>query len=104
MSPQPAETISALVFKAEVRRWSQIVGVEVREIHLRAMRRKWASASLRGRLTFSTDLLHQPADFRREVIVHELVHLKLGDGAHGKLFRALVRGYLGKCVQVHNRK
>ncbi|WMV94874.1 DUF45 domain-containing protein [Thermus thermophilus] len=31
---------------------------------------------------------------RRAVIVHELVHLKLRNGAHGKLFRALVQAYL----------
>jgi len=99
MNLQPdEEPIPAKVFKAEVRYWAEIVGVPAREIHLRPMRRKWASASLRGRLTFSTDLLHQPADFRREVIVHELVHLKLGNGSHGKLFKVLVRGYLGKAA------
>jgi predicted metal-dependent hydrolase len=58
------------------------------------MRRKWASISTRGRLTLSRDLLTQPAAFRAQVIVHELVHLKLGNGSHGRLFRALVRAYL----------
>ncbi|RMD68923.1 MAG: M48 family peptidase [Gammaproteobacteria bacterium] len=82
------------VFKAEVHHWAKVVGVLVREVHLRAMTRKWASASLKGRLTFSTHILHQPAEFRREVIVHELVHLKLGNGSHGKLFKVMVRGYL----------
>ena len=82
------------VFKAEVRRWAERIGVEVKEIHLRAMRRKWASASRRGRLTFNTELLGQPLAFQREVIVHELLHLKLGHGSHAKLFRALLRAYL----------
>ncbi len=82
------------MFKAEVRRWAARLGVEVREIHLRLMRRKWASASRRGRLTFNTELLHQPQSFQREVIVHELLHLKLGNGKHGKLFRSLLRAYL----------
>ena len=82
------------MFRTEVRRWAARLGVEVREIHLRPMRRKWASASRRGRLTFNTELLHQPRAFQREVIVHELLHLKLGNGKHGKLFRALLRAYL----------
>jgi len=83
------------IFKAEVRRWAARIGVEVKEIHLRAMRRKWASASRRGRLTFNTELLGQPLAFQQEVIVHELLHLKLKHGSHGKLFRALIRAYLG---------
>jgi hypothetical protein len=36
--------------------------------------------------------LSTPAAFRREVIVHELLHLKLPN--HGKLSRALLRAYL----------
>jgi predicted metal-dependent hydrolase len=56
------------------------------------MKRKWASCSSKGRLTFNQDLLGQPASFRAEVIVHELVHLKVPN--HGRLFRALVRAYL----------
>lgn len=56
------------------------------------MRRKWASCSSRGRLTFDRELLKKPARFRAEVIVHELLHLKVPN--HGKLFRALLRAYL----------
>jgi hypothetical protein len=58
------------------------------------MKRKWASCSSRGRLTFDTDLLHQPAEFRRQVIVHELLHLRVPN--HGALFRALYRAYLAQ--------
>lgn len=56
------------------------------------MKRKWASCSRRGRLTFDTDLLRQPAGFRKEAIVHELLHLKLPN--HGKVFKSLVKAYL----------
>ena len=85
---------------AEVNAWAHRIGIEERlkEIHVRPMKRKWASISTRGRLTINEDLLHQPADFRRKVIVHELVHLKLNHGAHNKLFRALVRAYLSDQV------
>jgi len=84
------------VLRSEVRTWARRIGVEKRlhEIHIRPMKRKWASISTRGRLTLNSDLFHQPASFRAEVIVHELVHLKLRHGAHNKLFRALVRAYI----------
>jgi hypothetical protein len=92
------ETIARDVLLAEVQAWARRIGVadRIREIHIRPMKRKWASVSTRGRLTLSTDLFNQSADMRREVIVHELVHLKLSNGAHNKLFRALVRAYLSR--------
>jgi predicted metal-dependent hydrolase len=58
------------------------------------MKRKWASCSSRGRLTFDADLLRQPAERRAEVIVHELLHLRVPN--HGPLFRALLRAYLSE--------
>lgn len=92
---QPLEqTVPKEVFLAEVNHWARRLGVMPREVRLQYMRRKWASCSTRGRLTFCTELLRQPAAFRREVIVHELLHLKLGHGAHTKLFRVLMRAYL----------
>ena len=87
------ERVAADVFKAEVCRWAAQIGVEPKEIHIRPMTRKWASASSAGRLTFDTDLLTEPPDKRDEIIVHELVHLKVGN--HGPLFRSLVRAHLG---------
>jgi predicted metal-dependent hydrolase len=70
-------------FRDEVRRWAARIGVEAREIRVRAMKRKWASASTAGRLTFNEELLGQRQERRAEVIVHELVHLKVGN--HGPL-------------------
>ncbi len=55
-----------------------------------------AACAIRGRLTLNTELSSQPAEIRREVIVHELVHLKLGNGSHNTLFRSLVRAYLAQ--------
>lgn len=86
------EAVPADLFRAEVEAWSRRLGVNPREIRLRPLKRKWASCSSQGRLTFDTDLLRQPADFRREVIVHELLHLKVPN--HGKLFKALLKAYL----------
>lgn len=90
-------------FKAQVMpellTWARRIGVEPREIHIRVMRHKWASCSLRERLTFDRGLLQQPAHFRAEVIVHELLHLKVPN--HGKLFRALLQAYLVERSDLH---
>ncbi len=86
------EIVPKEVFKSEVSAWAKKIGVEPKEVHLRPMKKKWASCSSKGRLTFNTDLLGEPASFRREVIVHELLHLKLPN--HGKVFRSLLRAYL----------
>ena len=77
-----------------MRAWAKKIGVEPREVHLRPMRRKWASCSSSGRLTFNTDLLGEPASFKREVIVHELLHLKIPN--HGKVFKALLNAHLAE--------
>ncbi len=88
------EAVSADIFRAEVCVWAERIGVEPREIHIRAMKRKWASCSSRGRLTFDRKLLHQPARKRAEVIVHELLHLRVPN--HSKLFKALYKAYLSR--------
>jgi predicted metal-dependent hydrolase len=91
MTPQSVERAR---FREEVLQLADRVEVTVREIRIRPMTRKWASASTSGRLTFSTDLLSESQRRRREVVVHELVHLKVGN--HGKLFKSLVRAHLGE--------
>ena len=58
------------------------------------MKRKWGSCSTNGRLSFNTDLLTAPVKIRKRVIVEELLHLKVPN--HGKLFKALLKAYLGK--------
>ena len=79
-------------FKAEVLVWAERMEVDPTEIHLVGMKHKWASCSPRGRVTFDLELLSQPEEFRREVIVHELLHLKVRN--HGALFSALLRAHL----------
>lgn len=72
--------------------WADRIGVKVREIHLRQMQRKWASISMKGRLTLNTDLLNLPEALTEYVIVHELVHLLVPN--HGKLFKSFMSAYL----------
>ena len=78
--------------KGIVWRWAARIGVKVREIHFRQMRRKWASISTNGRLTLNTDLLNLPEALTEYVIVHELVHLLVPN--HGKLFKGYMSAYL----------
>jgi predicted metal-dependent hydrolase len=86
------EALSLEAFKEEVGSWSRRIGVKPKEVHVRPMKRKWASCSSQGRLTFNSELLREPAPFRAEVIVHELLHLKIPN--HGKVFKTLLRAYL----------
>ena len=95
-SPSLEEEVPTDVFRSEVEAWATRIGVEPKEVHIRPMKRKWASCSPKGRLTFNTDLIREPASFRREVIVHELLHLKVPN--HGPLFKALLRAHLGLSV------
>ena len=90
--PPLEKSIPEEIFKSEVKTWAERIDVEPRSITMRAMKRKWASCSSKGNLTFDTELLRQPAEFRKRVIVHELLHLKVPN--HGKLFRSLERAYL----------
>jgi hypothetical protein len=48
--------------------------------------------------TAPKNVLNQPADFRKQVIVNELLHLRVPN--NGKLFKALLRACLGKEVLV----
>jgi predicted metal-dependent hydrolase len=48
------ESVPEEIFKAEVRSWASSIGVEPHTITLRPMKRKWASCSSKGNLTFDT--------------------------------------------------
>ncbi len=80
--------------KEWVNRWARIIGVKPLEIHVRRMSRKWASCSSRGRITINSEIMKHPKKFIDKVIVHELLHLKYPN--HGKMFQALMRGYLNE--------
>lgn len=93
-SSRAKEPISKEALKAEIAAWAKKIKVEPKEIHLRQMTTKWGSCSTAGRATFDLELLQLPAEFRKEVIVHELLHLKVPN--HGKLFKALLKAYMAQ--------
>ena len=75
-----------------VRHWATRIGVRAPQVHLREMRRKWASLSSVGRLTLNTELIGLPKDLGEFVIVHELVHLLAPN--HGRVFKSFMHAYL----------
>ncbi len=72
--------------------WRDKIGVEISEIQLRNMKKKWASISTNGRLTLNKELINLPNSLVEYVIVHELVHLLVPN--HGKLYKAYMTSYL----------
>ena len=92
LRPSLESSVPKEIFKSEVRSWAEKIGVEFNSITIRPMTTKWASCSSKGNLTFDSDLLEQPAAFRRKTIVHELLHLKYP--THNKLFTAMEKAYL----------
>jgi predicted metal-dependent hydrolase len=83
----------AAEFKTAVREWAERMQVRPGQVRLQLMRRKWASCSREGVVSFSRDLLAERRSFGEAVIVHELVHLRIRN--HGRLFQSLIRSYLG---------
>jgi predicted metal-dependent hydrolase len=73
--------------------WAARLEVRVRAVTIRRMQTKWASCSTAGRLTFDESLLSKSRDLQDYVIVHELLHLRVPN--HGKLWKSLMRAYLG---------
>jgi len=88
------EAIPKDVFKAEVMAWAKRIGVEPKTLQIREMKKKWGSCSTNGRVSFDSDLLRQHANFRKRVIVEELLHLRIPN--HSKLFKTMLRAYLAE--------
>ncbi|GAA5484101.1 M48 metallopeptidase family protein [Haloferula sargassicola] len=80
-------------FKARVREWAEKLEVEATAIYIRPMRRKWASCSTAGTLSFNDELPSMPRELGDYVIVHELLHFSVPN--HGRLWKSLMRAHLG---------
>ena len=83
---------AALAFKERVHGWAVRVRVKPKQVRLQDMKRKWASCSTEGRVTFSLDLLEEASSFQDYVIVHELLHLRYS--THGRVFRAVLGAHV----------
>jgi hypothetical protein len=101
LGTRPKRRTDVYVFKQRVRAWAERIGVQAKEIHVRTMRRKWASCSTTGRVTFSADLLRAEHEWQEYVIVHELLHLQIPN--HGKLFKAMLSAHLPDWQRIASR-
>ena len=81
-------------FKARVLAWAAKLDVKASAIYIRPMRRKWASCSTAGTLSFNDELIGMAREIGDYVIVHELLHFSLPN--HGKLWKSLMRAHLGE--------
>jgi predicted metal-dependent hydrolase len=88
-------------FKRHVSSWAARLDVGVNTITVRHMRRKWASCSTEGNLTFNAEILELDDDLVDYVIVHELLHLLVPN--HGALWKTLMRAHLGDYEELHSR-
>jgi predicted metal-dependent hydrolase len=86
------EAVPRDVFQAEVEAWAKRIGVHPKVVQVRPMKSKWGSCSTAGRVSFDTELLRLHAEFRKRVIVEELLHLRIPN--HGKLFKTMLAAYL----------
>lgn len=84
--------VSAQEFKQDVFHWAKEIGVKPKQVHIRKMKRKLASCSSRGRLTFDISLLNKAEETRLRALLHELLHLRYPN--HGKLFHSLLEAYV----------
>ena len=80
-------------FKDRVLEWTAKLDVKATAIYVRPMRRKWASCSTAGTLSFNNQLLGIERGLADYVIVHELLHFSVPN--HGKLWKCLMRAHLG---------
>lgn len=88
-------------FKLKVSTTAQQLGIKVKSISVRPMKRKWASCSTAGNFNFNSELLTIQKKLGEYVIVHELLHFHVPN--HGKLWKSLMQAYLGD-YEVYERK
>ncbi len=84
-------------FKGRVHHFAKKIGVKVRTLALRPMKKKWASCSTAGNMNFNVELLSVNQQIGDYVIVHELLHFKAPN--HSKLWKSLMLAYLGDYEQ-----
>lgn len=88
-------------FKDRVGYWAEKIDVKVKSMYLRSMRNKWASCSTKGNFNFNEELLGLDKRIGNYVIVHEMLHLIVPN--HGKLWKSLMRSYIGDYEKIQKK-
>ena len=88
-------------------KWQPILGVEVREFHIKKMS-SWGSSNPRVRRLWVSQSLAGMSDASLEyVVVHEMVHILMNEGpagsGHNERFYALMDHYLPTWRRRHSR-
>jgi predicted metal-dependent hydrolase len=83
--------VSKAEFKKEVERLAAEINVKPKQIRMREMRSKLGSCSKGKVLTFAMSALNLEGKERRQLILHELLHLRYKN--HGKMFKTLLKTY-----------
>ena len=64
-------------FRRRILEWARKLDVDAKSIYIRPMRRKWASCSTAGTLSFNAELLGLARRLGDYLIVHELLHFSV---------------------------
>lgn len=88
-------------FKDKVNAFAKDIDIKVKSLAMRPMKNKWASCSTDGNLNFNKELLGLNKEIGNYVIVHELLHFSVPN--HSKLWKSLMRAYLGDYEKVEKR-
>ena len=86
--------VSKEEFKEEVWKVANEIHAEPKQIRVRSMKSKIGSCSSKKIITFDSSVLCLDEPFRREAIIHELLHLRYHN--HGKLFKTVLKTYLNQ--------
>ena len=89
--------VSKEEFKKEVWRIADEIHAKPKQIRLRSMSSKVGSCSPAKVITFDSSILNLDENFRREAIIHELLHLRYRN--HGKMFKEMLKTYLKRQVE-----
>ena len=75
--------------------------VEPTELVFRDMATRWGSCTAKGKIILNPELIKAPKGCIEYVIVHELLHYTVPN--HGKLWKSLMRAYLGDYERIEDR-
>lgn len=86
--------------------WEKIIGVEAKQVRIRAMKTRWGSCNTRAqRIWINLWLIKKPQACVEYVIVHELIHLL--EASHNQRFYQLMTQFLpdwkGRHAILHDR-
>ena len=86
--------VSKEEFKEEVWEIAEEIHAKPKQIRIRKMKSKVGSCSHKKVITFDSSILSFDDNYRRETVIHELLHLRYKN--HGKLFKAVLKTYLNR--------